>query len=638
MLRGKVKKRIRCIYLCAMLLFSCILSKLGYEQIFHHDTIMERAFELWQRDFAVAGIRGSIISADGTILAQDMPASSVVVVPSQIQDPKQAAAQLAAILHADETELYEKITKKVSTQKLQPEGRQIDEEQAAAIEQLQLEGVYLVRDSQRYYPKGNYLGQVLGFTGIDNQGLAGLELQYDAVLKAQNGSLKIPFDAKGQNVTLYEETYNASGNGLNVILTIDSHIQDIMEREMTNLMERYQPKQALAIAMNPNTGEILGMISKPDFDPNHYEEYDQSIINRNLPIWMSYEPGSTFKSVTFAAALDYNLFDMFKDTYFDKGYEIVEGARIKSWRAGGHGLQTFLQVLENSSNPGFVEISRRLGIDRLYTSIQSFGFGEKTGVDLPGESSGILFEKEAMGELEAATTAFGQGIAVTPIQLVCAFSAIVNGGTLYTPHITKAFTDPISNDVLLEVGTQAKRKVISEETSEKMRYALESVVANGGGKSAYINGYRIGGKTGTAQKAVDGVYMENEYILSFISAAPMEDPQIVIYVAVDAPQNDVQYGGTVVAPVVKAMYEDILPYMGIEKNEEQLPKKIVWPETEAVVLQDFIGMKKEEVKQEGISFEFIGEGNTVIDQLPSPGVTLTEEGKVWIYLGEDTFK
>ena len=207
---------------------------------------------------------------------------------------------------------------------------------------------------------------------------------------------------------------------------------------------------------------------------------------------MSYEPGSTFKSVTFAAALDYNLFDMFKDTYFDKGYEIVEGARIKSWRAGGHGLQTFLQVLENSSNPGFVEISRRLGIDRLYTSIQSFGFGEKTGVDLPGESSGILFEKEAMGELEAATTAFGQGIAVTPIQLVCAFSAIVNGGTLYTPHITKAFTDPISNDVLLEVGTQAKRKVISEETSEKMRYALESVVANGGGKSAYINGYRIG--------------------------------------------------------------------------------------------------------------------------------------------------
>ena len=334
-------------------------------------------------------------------------------------------------------------------------------------------------------------------------------------------------------------------------------------------MERYEPKQALAIAMDPDTGEILAMVSKPDFDPNSYAEHDADIINRNLPIWMSFEPGSTFKSVTFASALELDLFDMFTDTYYDRGYEIVGGARIKSWRAGGHGLQTFLQVLENSSNPGFVEISRRMGIDRLYDSVKRFGFGEKTGVDLPGESSGIFFEREAMGELEAATVAFGQGISVTPIQLVCAFSAIVNGGTLYTPHITKSIVDPISGDVLAKVQPKAKRQVISEETSELMRYALESVVANGGGKNAYIEGYRIGGKTGTAQKAVDGEYLANEYILSFLSAAPMEDPRIVLYVAVDAPQNDVQYGGTVVAPVVKAMYEDILAYMDVEKSEAQ---------------------------------------------------------------------
>ncbi len=638
MLRGKVKKRIRCIYVCTMLIFACILSKLGYEQIFHHDEILERAMNLWQREFALAGTRGTILSQDGEVLAQDVPASSIVVVPAQIEQPKAAAKQLAAILDADEEVLYEKLTNHVSTQKLQPEGRQISEEQAAAVEALELEGVYVVLDSLRYYPKGSYLGQVLGFTGIDNQGLAGLELQYDEVLSAKQGSLEIPFDAKGQNVTLYQQTYEASGNGLNLMLTIDAHIQDIVEREMRNLMERYEPKQALAIAMDPNTGEILAMVSKPDFDPNHYQEYDQSVINRNLPIWMSYEPGSTFKSVTFASALELELFDMFKDTYYDKGYEIVGGARIKSWRAGGHGQQTFLQVLENSSNPGFVEISRRMGIDNLYAYVKKFGFGEKTGVDLPGESSGIFFTREALGELEAATVAFGQGISVTPIQLVCAFSAIVNGGTLYTPHITKSIIDPISGDVLLEVGAQAKRQVISQETSELMRYALESVVANGGGKNAYIEGYRIGGKTGTAQKAVDGQYLANEYILSFLSAAPMENPQIVLYVAVDAPQNDVQYGGTVVAPVVKAMYEDILPYLEVEKTQEQLPKKLVWPETEAIVVEDFIGKTKKEVVQEGVRFTFIGEGDTVIDQLPEGGVTLSEEGEVWIYLGDDTFK
>lgn len=638
MLRGKVKQRIQRIFLCAVLIFACILSKLAVEQIVHHDAILERAMDLWQRDFAVAGTRGTIYSSDGTVLAQDIPATSVVVVPSQIEDPEHAAKQLADILEADEQALYEKLTRKQSTQKLQPEGRLINDEQADAIEALELQGVYLVQDSLRYYPRGDYLGQVLGFTGIDNQGLAGLELQYDELLKAQQGSLKIPLDAKGNHVTLLQETYEASGSGMDLTLTIDANIQDIMEREMRNLMKRYKPQRALALAMDPNTGAILGMVSQPGFDPNHYDEYEQETINQNLPVWMSYEPGSTFKSVTFASALELDLFDMFTDTYNDRGYEIVGGARIKSWRAGGHGLQTFLQVLENSSNPGFVEISRRMGTERLYEYVKKFGFGEKTGVDLPGESAGIMFDLEEMGELETATVAFGQGLAVTPIQLVTAFSAIVNGGTLYTPYITQSFSDPISKDVIVQSEPAAKRRVISEETSEKMRYALESVVANGGGRNAYIEGYRIGGKTGTAQKAVDGAYLPNEYILSFLSAAPMEDPQIVLYVAVDAPQNDVQYGGTVVAPVVKAMYEDILPYLGIEKTDEQLPKKLVWPETKAIVTEDFIGKKRSEVQQEGVIFEFFGEGDTVIDQLPRGGVTLNESGRVWIYLGEDTFE
>ena len=636
MIRGSVKVRITKIFLCALLIFTCIIAKLGYEQIFHHTDIMQKALNLWERDFTIAGLRGSILDKNHNVLAHDIPSTSVMVVPAQIKKPKETAEKLAQVLQGDEQKLYETITKHVSTQKIQPEGRLISNEQANQLEAMDLEGVYLVQDSLRNYPKHNYLAQVLGFTGIDNQGLAGLELQYNDVLSAKSGALNIPFDAKGHNVELYNESYEAPGRGMDVVLTIDSKIQDIVERELNNLVKRYKPKAALALAMNPKTGEILAMVSKPDFDPNNYQEYPKEIYNRNLPIWMSYEPGSTFKSVAFASALDLHLFDMFKDTYFDRGYEMVEGARIKSWKAGGHGLQTFLQVLENSSNPGFVEISRRMGLENLYEYVMRFGFGTKTGVDMPGESSGIMFAKHAMGPVEQATVAFGQGISVTPIQLVTAFSAIINGGILYKPYITKSINDPITHDPIVEVKPTKQRRVISEETSKQMRYALESVVANGGGKPAYLEGYQIGGKTGTAQKAENGVYSHSNYILSFLSAAPMNDPQIVLYVAADSPNNDILYGGTVIAPIVKACYEDILPYLGIEKVEKQIPKKLVWPETENIVLQNFVGKRKEEVHQEGVTFTFVGDGDVVMEQLPAAGTSFSYEGgEVWIYLGND---
>lgn len=639
MIRSKVKTRISSIFLCCIIIFGCILGKLGYEQIFHHTDIMQKALSLWERDFTVAGLRGSIVDINGSVLAHDIPSTSVMVVPAQIKDAKTTAQKLAEVLEADEEKIYTTITKHVSTQKIQPEGRLISDEKARKLEAMDLSGVYLVQDSLRNYPNGSYLAQVLGFTGIDNQGLAGLELQYDGILSAKNGALNIPFDAKGHNVELYQESYEAPGRGMDVQLTIDADIQNIVEREMNNLMTRYKPASALALAMNPKTGEILAMVSKPDFDPNHYEDYSSDIYNRNLPIWMSYEPGSTFKSITFASALDLNLFDMFKDTYFDKGYEMVGGARIKSWKAGGHGLQTFLQVLENSSNPGFVEISRRLGLDNEYDYVTNFGFGEKTGVDLPGESTGIMFKKSVMGEVEQATVAFGQGLSVTPIQLVTAFSAVINGGTLYEPYITKSIQDPITHDVILEYKPTIKRQVIQEETSKQMRYALESVVANGGGKAAYIEGYKIGGKTGTAQKAENGVYSTSNYILSFLSAAPMDDPEIVLYIAADSPQNDILYGGTVIAPVVKACYEDILPYLGIEKVDEQIPKKLIWPETENFKLENFVGKKKKEVVQAGVTFTFIGEGDTVMEQMPEAGTTISSEGgEVWIYLGNDKVK
>lgn len=631
MQKGTQIKKMKVVLYAFCILFLCITFKLLYEQFFNHEYILERAENLWQRDFKISGKRGTIYTKDEEVLAINMPSTSVVVVPLMIKDYEKTASILSKILECDEQTLLEKIKKRVSTQKLQPEGRNISDEQRNKIIEENLEGVILVEDSKRYYPNGNYLSQVLGFSGIDHQGLSGIELEYDEYLKAKNGELKIAFDAKGNLLNLNQEVKH-SGYGNDVVLTIDSKIQNIVEREMEKMILKYEPASALALAMDPNTGAILAMVSKPDFDPNAYEDYSTEVLNRNLPIWMSFEPGSTFKSVTFASALEENLFDMYKDTFYDRGYVMIGGARIKSWRAGGHGEQTFLQVLENSSNPGFVEIGSRLGKDRLYNYINDFGFGKKTGIDLPGESSGIMFSYDAIGPLEAATMAFGQGLSVTPIQLVRAFSAIVNGGNLYQPYIVDNISNPLTKEIIYKKYPNKQKEIISEKTSALMRIALESVVANGGGRNSYMYGYQIGGKTGTAQKVKDGIYSSNEYILSYVSAAPINDPKIVLYIAIDSPKNDIQYGGTVVAPVAKSMYEDILPYLNVNKVETQIPKKTTWLDPVMIKVDNFIGKSLEECKQDKIQFEIIGEGNTVIEQYPSANTLVEENQKVVLVL------
>ena len=357
--------------------------------------------------------------------------------------------------------------------------------------------------------------------------------------------------------------------------------------------------------MNPKTGEILSICSKPDFDPNHYQEASSDIYNQNMPVWKSYEPGSTFKIITFSSALNENLFDMDQDTYYDCGYEIVGGARIKSWKAGGHGLQTFREVLQNSSNPGFVEIGRRLGKERLYQYVQDFGLTKKTGVDLIGEASGIMFNYNKFGPLEQATVAFGQGISITPIQLVTAVSCCVNGGHLYKPYILDQVYDTYTKEPIYKTTPTLVRDVITEETSAKVRDALESVVAKGGGKNAYIEGYRIGGKTGTAQKAVNGSYVGGGYILSFIGVAPIDDPQVVLYIAMDNAKNCVQYGGTTVAPIAKKILEDVLNVLEVPKVTVQQEKEYTWLDTPKYTVENYVGLTKEEVKSDYFHFQFI---------------------------------
>ncbi len=630
----KMIKKIKWVNIMMTIIVFSIVIRLAYSQFVSYEELSLKATESWQRGFPLEAARGKIYDSQHQVLVDNLTTSSLIVVPSQIKDPVNTAYHLARILECDEQRILEKVKKKVSVERIQPEGRQLGEEKAYQIDRLKLPGVYLVQDTLRYYPHKNYLAQTLGFVGIDNQGLIGLELKYDEYLSGVNGSINYYMNAKSQNINIYPADYIYPTNGMDIELTIDTRVQDVVERELNNAYKTYNSDSILALAMNPKNGQILAMCSKPDYDPNDYKHADSEIYNRNLPIWKSYEPGSTFKIITFSSALNENLFDMDKDTYYDKGYEIVKGARIKSWKKGGHGLQTFREVLQNSSNPGFVEIGRRLGKDKLYNYVQNFGLTKKTGVDLTGESSGIMFSYDNFNEVEQATVAFGQGISITPIQLVRAVCACVNGGYLYKPYVVHKIMNSKTHEVVVENQKQLVRRVISEDTSRKVRDALEGVVTDGGGKNAYIDGYRIGGKTGTAQRAINGTYAGNGYILSFIGIAPIDDPEIVLYLAMDNPKNCVQYGGTTAAPIARKILVDVLPALGVKKVTSQREKAYVWTDKKTYSVKNYIGLTRKQVKNENYQFEFLGSGDYVIDQLPRVGEKIEEGQKVKIMLGD----
>ena len=633
MIFSKMVKKIKWVNIVMTIIVAAIVIRLGYSQFYAYQELSLKATESWQRGFPLEAARGKIYDSQQKVLVDNLTTSSLIIVPSQVKDPVNTAVQLAKILGCSEEKILEKVKKKVSVERIQPEGRQMAEEKAYQIDRLKLPGVYLVQDTLRYYPHKNYLAQTLGFVGIDNQGLVGLELKYDKYLSGVNGSINYYMNAKSQNLNIYPADYIYPTNGMDIELTIDSRVQDVVERELNNAYQTYNPDSILCLAMNPKNGKVLAMCSKPDYDPNDYKNADSEIYNRNLPIWKSYEPGSTFKIITFSSALNENLFDMDKDTYYDKGYEIVKGARIKSWKKGGHGLQTFREVLQNSSNPGFVEIGRRLGKEKLYNYVKDFGLTEKTGIDLTGESSGIMFDYDKFNEVEQATVSFGQGISITPIQLVRAVCACINGGYLYQPYIVNKIYNSKTHEVVVENQPKLLRQVISKETSAKVRDALEGVVTDGGGKNAYIDGYRIGGKTGTAQRAINGTYAGNGYILSFLGIAPIDDPEIVLYLAMDNPKNCVQYGGTTAAPIARKMLVDILPALGVKKVTEQKEKAYVWTDVKTFDVQNYVGLSKKEVKSENYGFEFMGSGDYVIDQLPRVGEKIEDGQKVKIMLG-----
>jgi stage V sporulation protein D (sporulation-specific penicillin-binding protein) len=629
-----VRKRLLVALVVGILIFLIIDVRLGYVQFVLGDMLTDRAKDSWSRNIPFEPERGEIVDRNGVALATNISAPTVWVVPRQIKDPATTAEKLASVLNMPKEKAYRDITQKERIVRIK-EGRKISHEKAKEIRALGLEGVYIGEDSKRHYPFNSYLSHVLGFAGVDNQGLMGLEKYYDKELNGERGSVKFYANAKGERMNDMADDYEHPVKGLDLKLTIDTKIQTIVERELDIAEAKYNPDGLIAIAMNPNNGEILAMSSRPTFDPANFRNVPQEVYNRNLPVWMTYEPGSTFKIITLAAALNEGKVDLEKEHFHDSGSVQVAGARLKCWKRGGHGSQSFLEVVQNSCNPGFVELGDRLGKEKLFKYIKDFGFGQKTGIDLQGEGTGILFNMNRVGPVEQATTAFGQGVSVTPIQQVAAVSAAVNGGILYKPYIAKELIDPVTKEIVMRNTPEEKRRVITEETSKEIRHALESVVAQGTGGRAFVDSYRVGGKTGTAQKAEGGRYLENNFIVSFIGFAPADDPQIVVYVAVDNPKGVTAFGGTVSAPIVGSIMKDGLSAMGIEPRKEQIEKEIKWPDTAPIELPDFVGMTKTELHEQmfNLRIDASGEGDIVVRQSPAPGTKVKEGSKIRLYFG-----
>lgn len=621
-----------------LLLFGFILLmvifKVFYVQVFDYKKLSNLASDLWSRNLPIEASRGKILDRNGIVLADNVTTTSLVLVPNQIKNKREVTNELAKILNVSYNEMKKHVFKNTSIERVHPLGRRLSYEVADKIEALKFDGVYLLKEAKRYYPYKTLLAHVLGYVGIDNQGLSGLELQYDKYLTGEAGAIKYFSDAKGNKLTL-SDVYVKPQDGMDLQLTIDINIQKSVERELDNVVNMMNPDMALAVVMNPKTGEVLAMSSRPTFDPNNYKNYSSEVLSRNLPIWASYEPGSTQKIITTAASIEEKVIDIYNEHFFDSGGVTVDGARIRCWKAGGHGDQTFLQVLQNSCNPGFVLMGERLGKEKLFSYLDLFGFGQKTGIDLNGEGKGIIFPLSRVGTVELATTAFGQGISVTPIQQITAISAVLNGGNLLKPYVLASVLEPETGNVMYQNKKTVVRKTISKETSKTMQYALETVVALGGGKAAYIDGYRIGGKTGTAQKVKDGAYLVNNYIMSFVGIVPSNDPEAVLYIAIDNPKNTALLSSYTTTPIARRILLDIIDALDIKKQEGGVEKDWQWDDKVYYEVPNVIGKDKKEAKEilEHFKVEYSKTGNKVISQSPKAGERLEDGGTITLLLG-----
>ncbi|MGB9802918.1 penicillin-binding transpeptidase domain-containing protein, partial [Desulfofundulus sp.] len=492
-------------------------------------------------------------------LVTSVPVYSIYAHPDQIKDPGQTADKVASVLGISRDEVYKKLAGREPFVWLE---HRVEFDRVRKLQGVN--GLGFVESSTRFYKQGNLAAAVLGFVGDDNQGLNGLEKSYDTELRGVPGKMVLEIDAQGRQIPQSGVVLQPSEAGNNLVLTLDQTIQYYVERELDRIVSDYQPKWATILVMDPRTGEILAMGSRPTFDPSHWQKFSRETWEKNPVTLYTYEPGSTFKMVTAAAALEEGVVRP-SDWFNDTGYIVVKGRRIYCWDRRGHGKESFAQAVGNSCNPVFVQVGLKLGRERFYKYVRGFGFGTPTGIDLPGEESGVVLPEASASELDVATMAIGQSIAVTPIQLLSAVSAIANGGYLMQPHVVRAVEDG-SGKIIRAIAPRVIRQVISKDTARELAGLLEKVVLEGTGKKALVEGYRVAGKTGTAQVPGPGGYVEGKYVASFAGFAPAGDPRIAVLVVVAEPRGQEYHGGEVAAPAFSAVVRDTLRYLGVPED------------------------------------------------------------------------
>ena len=561
------KKKILVVFTCAFLILTGLIGRLVYLMVFDAEYYQKRAEDLHKRERKIKAARGEIVDRNGVVLATNKTVCTISVIHSQIKEPERVTEILAKELEMDQAEVRKRVEKVSSMEKVKTN---VEKEVGDKIREYNLDGVKVDEDYKRYYPYDSLASKVLGFTGGDNQGIIGLEVKYEETLKGSNGTILTTTDARGIELDAVAEGRIEPVAGKTLEISMDYNIQKYCEQAAEKVMREKQADGVSILLMNPQNGEILSMVNVPEFnlnDPfelNTGEELEgeklQDALNamwRNRCINDTYEPGSTFKIITSAACLEEGVVTP-EDTFSCPGYRMVEDRRIRCHKVGGHGSETFVQGIQNSCNPVFIDIGLRLGAERFYDYFQQFGLLDLTGIDLPGEAGTIMHQVENIGLVELATISFGQSFQVTPAVTV---SSIINGGRRVTPHFGKAVLDREGN-VLETLSYEERSGVVSEKTSKTMQTLLEGVVANGSGKNAYIEGYSIGGKTATSQTLPRSA---NKYISSFIGFAPAEDPQVLGMVVIHNPQG-IYYGGTIAAPVLRSIFDNVLPYLGIEKQ------------------------------------------------------------------------
>ena len=608
--------------------------------------------EQWTRDIPVPSKRGNIYDRNLKELAVSATAYEIYIRPIEIKDKVATTKALSEILLMDNEAISQKLAAKKDTVLLK---KKVDADKVKLLKAKNLPGFVYIDDSKRFYPQSNFASYILGFTNNDNRGQDGAELTYEKYLNGYPGRNIKMTDARGQELPDSDNKFYEPQNGQNVVLTIDEVIQHFVEKSVESALAENKAKRVTAIIMDPKTGDILAMAAKPDYDNNDPRKAPPEVAadwskmtstqqyNELYKIWRNpavsdiYEPGSTFKIITSAAALEENVVKP-NDYFYCAGWVKIADKILKCWRSDNpHGKETFVQGVQNSCNPVFIEVEQRLGKDRFYKYIKAFGFGTPTGITLPGEASGIVRTAENMGPVESANISFGQGISVTPIQLITAVAAVANDGYLMEPRIAKKLTDDKGN-IVKEFEPRVVRQVISKETSATLRQILESVVSEGTGQGAYIPGYKVAAKTGTAQKAENGIYMPGKYVASFVSFAPANDPKVVCLVIIDEPSGASHFGGVIASKVAKGILTDTLRYLDVKPQftaeEERLLQKpmVKVPNVKNMTLKTAINI----LAKSNLSYKLDGEvestlDSIVLDQTPSVGADIAEGASVVLY-------